>query len=89
MRTPKPNIRAPATSNREMPPVWGRPTITPCMMTHLGDLANLLHSSGLAANFALEEFCDSVSLGNLVNRSSWSPWLCVCTSLWDKRFPLK
>ncbi len=48
MRIPKPNIRAPATSKREMPPVWGKPTITPCMMTHLGNLAHL-HGSGLAA----------------------------------------
>ena len=39
MSTPKPNIRAPATTKSEMPPVWGRrPTITPYMMTHPGEL---------------------------------------------------
>jgi hypothetical protein len=36
MSTPKLNIRAPATNNREMPPVLGRSTITPCIMTSGG-----------------------------------------------------
>ena len=50
MRTPKPNIRALTTTKSEMPPVSGRrPTITPSMMTHPGELGARLPASGLPA----------------------------------------